>query len=273
MLTRVSEAASGLHVRAVEFKVGSKTLLDKVSMHLMPGEVGALLGPNGAGKSTLLSAIAGLKPTGRGEILLDGEPLSSKALPQLARRRAVLPQDTLVAFDFTAREVVELGRYPHRTAPSPHETEIVEAAMQLTDSWHLSDQRLGWLSGGERLRVQMARVLAQIWEPRPDGASRWLLLDEPTSALDLQHQHGILETVRDWASRQRVGVLMVLHDLNLALRYADHVWVLEQGRMTAEGPVREVLDVPLLTAVWKVRSSCVRDATGTPQILTMGSST
>lgn len=273
MLTRVSEAPSGLDVRSVEFKVGDRTLLDNVSMKLMPGEVGALLGPNGAGKSTLLSAIAGLKPPSRGDILIDGEPLSARQLPQLARRRAVLPQDTLVAFDFTAREVVELGRYPHRTQPSRHEAEIVEAAMRMTDSWHLADQRLGWLSGGERLRVQMARVLAQIWEPRPDGASRWLLLDEPTSALDLQHQHGVLETVRDWATRQQVGVLMVLHDLNLALRYTDRVWVLEQGRLIADGPVREVLDEALLASVWKVRSSAVRDATGTPQVLTTGSAT
>lgn len=267
---RVTSPSTGLHARAVDLKAGPKTLLHNVSLELNPGEVGALLGPNGAGKSTLLSLMAGLKSPSQGDIFIDGERLDSQALPQMAQRRAFLPQDTLVAFDFTAREVVELGRYPHRSNPSRNEADIVEAAMRMTESWHLADQRLAWLSGGERLRVQLARVLAQIWEPRPDGKSRWLLLDEPTAALDLQHQHGVLETVRDWANRQQVGALMVLHDLNLALRYTDRVWVLEQGRMVAAGPVREVLDGSMLSSVWNVCSNEVRDAKGIPQIITTG---
>lgn len=270
MLTLVATAPEGLHVASVDVQAGSKTLLHNVSLSLRPGEVGALLGPNGAGKSTLLNVIAGLKAPRQGAIHLDGERLSAARLPALARRRAVLPQDTHVAFDFSAREVVSLGRYPHRMQPSHDEDAIIESAMRMTDSWHLADQRLGWLSGGERLRVQLARVLAQIWEPPPDGASRWLLLDEPTASLDQQHQHGILETVRDWATRQGVGVLMVLHDINLALRYIDRVWVLEQGRLVAQGPARDVLDGPLLASVWKVCSNEVRDACGVPQVLTTG---
>jgi iron complex transport system ATP-binding protein len=272
MLMRTSPTPSGLHARAVDLRAGAKTLLHDVSLDLQPGEVGALLGPNGAGKSTLLSVIAGLKQPSGGEILIDGERLHSHRLPlpQLAQRRAFLPQDTLVAFDFTAREVVELGRYPHRSNPSRHEADIVPAAMRMTDSGHLADQRLAWLSGGERLRVQLARVLAQIWEPRPDGQSRWLFLDEPTSALDLQHQHGVLDTIRHFAKQQCIGILMVLHDLNLALRYTDRVWVLEQGRLIAAGPVQEVLNGNMLAAVWNVQSKEVRDATGIPQILSTG---
>lgn len=267
---RVPPPSTGFHACAVGLKAGPKTLLHNVSVNLNPGEIGALLGPNGAGKSTLLSVMAGLKTPSQGDIFIDGERLDSHALSQMARRRAFLPQDTQVAFDFTAREVVELGRYPHRSNPSRDEAAIVEAAMRMTESWHLTNQRLAWLSGGERLRVQLARVLTQIWEPLPDERSRWLLLDEPTAALDLHHQHGVLETVRNWAIRQGVGVLMVLHDLNLALRYTDRVWVLEQGRMLAAGPVREVLDVAMLSSVWNVCSDEVRDAAGIPQIITTG---
>ena len=139
-----------------------------------------------------------------------------------------------MAFDFSVREVVELGRYPHRLHPCQNEAALIDEAMSITQISHLADRRMAWLSGGERLRVQLARVLAQIWEAPADGAHRWLLLDEPTSSLDLQHQHSVLATVRDWAHKRGVGVLMVLHDLNLAL-LADRLLVLDQGHAIAAG--------------------------------------
>lgn len=257
----------GLHAHAVGLTANGSKLLQDVDLHLQSGQIGAILGPNGAGKSTLLSVLAGLQLPHSGQVTVDGHKLSRANLPELARRRSVLPQDSQMAFDFSAREVVELGRYPHRLHPSQNETSIVQAAMALTNTLHLASRSMVWLSGGERLRVQLARVLAQIWEAPLDGGSRWLLLDEPTSSLDLQHQHAVLGTVRDWAHQHGVGVLMVLHDLNLALRYTDRVWVLEQGRLRTEGSPALVINEALLQDVWSVRGTSVRDRDGCPQQL------
>ena len=263
----------GLCAQSVCVTAQGGSLLRNIDLQLPPGQVGAILGPNGAGKSTLLGILAGLIAPQHGRVMLDGQPIGPAQMPVLARRRAVLPQETQVAFDFSVREVVKLGRYPHRLQPSQHETKILSAAMTLTDVLHLADRPMAWLSGGERLRVQLARVLAQIWEPVPHDASRWLLLDEPTAALDLYHQHSVLGTVREWAHSQGVGVLMVLHDLNLALRYADQAWVLQQGRLVAHGATLEALNVQTLQTTWCVRSTPVQDIDSCPQILTAVMST
>ena len=267
MYSDTSAHPLGLCAQAIGLTAQGQPLLQGVDLHLLPGQVGAILGPNGAGKSTLLGVLSGLKAPHHGRVWIDARPLTRAQLPALARRRAVLPQDTQVAFDFSAREVVELGRYPHRLQPSADESTIVEQAMALTHTSHLAQRRMAWLSGGERLRVQLARVLAQIWEAPADGSSRWLLLDEPTAALDLQHQHTVLATVRDWAHRQGVGVLMVLHDLNLALRYTDRVWVIQDGRLRASGSTSTVLDPALVSDVWQIGVSDTRAPCGQAQLL------
>jgi iron complex transport system ATP-binding protein len=123
-------------------------------------------------------------------------------MPALALRRALMPQESAVAFDFTAQEIVALGRYPHRGA-GRDEDAITEEAMALTDVSALAPRVLNTLSGGEKARAHMARALAQLWHPRPDGASRWLLLDEPTAALDLAHQHAAMRLLRAWAAARR----------------------------------------------------------------------
>ncbi len=257
----------GLRGRGVSVRAGASTLLQRVDLSLAPGEVGAILGPNGAGKSTLLSVLAGLRAPDEGEVWLDGRAVVPAAVRHLARHRAVLPQETIVAFDFRVQEVVELGRYPHVQAPSRHEREIVQAAMQATGVAALAQRPVGSLSGGERARVQLARVMAQIWEPRADGAPRWLMLDEPTAALDLRHQHDALHTVRRWAREQGVGVVAVLHDLTLALRYADRAWVLDGGSLQASGPPERVLEPALVQRVWRVAASAVRAEDGVCQLL------
>ena len=257
----------GLCARGVGVRVGTSTLLHGVDLQLAPGEVGAILGPNGAGKSTLLSVLAGLRAPDSGRVTLNGHTVSPAQVHQLARHRAVLPQETAVAFDFRVQEVVELGRYPHHVQPSRHETAIVQAAMQATGVEHLSQRAVASLSGGERARVQLARVMAQIWEASADAAPRWLLLDEPTAALDLRHQHETLSTVQRWAREQGVGVLAVLHDPNLALRYADRAWVLDGGVLQASGAPVRVLRPALVQRVWQVQASTVRAADGVPQLL------
>ncbi len=257
----------GLVARDISLHAGTRCLLQPLSVQLHVGRVTAILGPNGAGKSTLLSLLCGQRRPDVGEVWLDGVPLAAQAPQALARRRALLPQDTQIAFDFSARDVTELGRYPHRESPSADEAGIVDAALHAAGVHALATRRVPTLSGGERARVQLARVLAQIWEPPADGASRWLLMDEPTAALDLHHQREVLRLARDWAHRQGVGVVAVLHDLNLALRYADEVLVLDGGALVARGEPRTTLDKTLLARVWRVQAHPVYAPDGVAQLL------
>lgn len=246
---------------------GGRVLLDGITATLQPGRFTAILGPNGAGKSTLLSLLSAQRTPDAGQVLLDGTPLHTLSAHTLALRRAVMPQESAVAFDFTAREVAELGRYPHRKHPDANEAAIVDQALAATDVAALAPRIFNTLSGGEKARVHLARALAQVWGPRADGAARWLLLDEPTAALDLAHQHQALRLLRDWAHDQGLGVVAVLHDLNLALRYADDVLLLARGEAACHGPVGDVLTAERIESVWDVGCTPVRTAKGLLQYL------
>ncbi|WP_184858550.1 heme ABC transporter ATP-binding protein [Acidovorax soli] len=243
-----------------------RPLLATVHAQLQPGRFTAILGPNGAGKSTLLSMLSGQRTPRSGSVGLSGRPLARIGAPELARLRAVLPQETAVAFDFTVQEVVEMGRFPHRQSPSRQEARIAHDAMEATGVAHLATRGVNTLSGGERARAHLARALAQIWEPLPDGATRWLLLDEPTAALDLAHQHQAMALVRRWAVEQGIGVVAVLHDLNLALRYAHDVVLMGAGRCDV-GPAPEILNPAAIARVWGVQCSEVRASDGVAQFL------
>lgn len=257
----------GLSATGVGVQRGGRWLLRDVSLQLSAGEVGVVLGPNGAGKSTLLSVLSGLLAPQEGTVSIDGKAVKAGQAERWATRRSVLLQDTTVAFEFSAQDVVALGRYPHRMRPSGDEDRIVTEALSATDVAHLASRSMAHLSGGERLRVQLARVLAQIWEAPADGASRWLLLDEPTAALDLRHQHEVLGLLRRWAQQQSVGVLLVLHDLNLALRYADRVWIVNEGRQVAGGRPVDALSPDRVAAVWGIRVYPAFAHDGTPQLI------
>ena len=236
--------------------------LATVDVQIAAGRFTAILGPNGAGKSTLMSMLVGERVPQCGQVLLDGHPLASHGMASLAQRRSVMPQDCSVAFDFTAQEVVELGRYPHRNQPAANEEQIVAEAMALTGVDHLAQRSINTLSGGERARTHLARALAQIWLPPVDGSARWLLLDEPTAALDLAHQHHAMRLLRQWAHEQGAGVVAVIHDLNLALRYADDVLVLGGEAGVHHGPVLDVLQPELVRQVWGVQCDPVRSSDG-----------
>ncbi len=252
-----SPLAGLLEAVGVSVEVPGKTLLQASSAHFAAGQVTAILGPNGAGKSTLMSVLTGQRQPGGGQIYLAGQTLAGYRQGELARLRACVAQETQVAFEFTVREVVELGRYPHRRQPSPHEAAIALQAMQATAVEHLQHRAFNTLSGGEKARVHLARALAQVWEPvlvvgSNAAAVRWLLLDEPTAALDLRHQHRMLQLARSWACQQGVGVVAVLHDLNLALRYSDRCVVLQGGQVVASGVTAEVLTPLCIQKVWDV---------------------
>lgn len=245
--------------------------LANVQVKIPAGRFTAILGPNGAGKSTLMSMLVGERPPQCGQVLLDGVELNRHAPQTLAMRRAVMPQDCSVAFDFTAQEVVELGRYPHRQHAGAQEPQIVRSAMELTGVDHLAQRSINTLSGGERARAHLSRALAQIWQAPEDGSARWLLLDEPTAALDLAHQHHAMRLLRQWAAEQGVGVVAVIHDLNLALRYADDVLVLGGNAGTGagvhHGAVLDVLQPALVRQVWGMQCDPVHSSDGALQYI------
>lgn len=257
-----------LEVVGVSVEVPGRSLLQDASAQFTAGQVTAVLGPNGAGKSTLMSMLTGQRKPTSGHVYLGGKALPAYASADLARVRASVAQETQVAFEFTVHEVVELGRYPHRRQPGKNEADVVLQAMQATAVDHLQHRALNTLSGGEKARVHLARALAQVWEPvtgsAGDGSVRWLLLDEPTAALDLQHQHRMLQLVRAWATAQGVGVVAVLHDLNLALRYSDRCVVLQGGQVVGSGATADVLTPACIENVWGVVAHPVATQGGAP---------
>ncbi len=222
--------------------INGKTLIENINLTVTPGEVLAILGPNGAGKSTVFKVMAGEYRHFSGEMTINGQTYQSYSSNSRAKMIGVLPQSSELAFPFSVYEVVMLGRLPHSTG-SKKDREIAVAAMQQLDVLKLADALYPSLSGGEKQRVQLARVLCQIWQAPTanlDAEHRYLLLDEPTSALDLSHQHQTLSLARELAARG-MGVLCILHDLNLAAQYADKILMLSAGKIMNQGNVSEVL--------------------------------
>jgi iron complex transport system ATP-binding protein len=230
-----------LVVESVSLAVGAAILLDRVSMTIRPGEVLVLVGPNGAGKSTLMNVVAGdLAPTS-GTVTLDGRDIGDYRPHELSLKRAVLPQQSLLQFAFTVREVVEMGRSPH---DDTHEERLaqVDRALHRTEMAPFADRVYPSLSGGEMARTQLARVLAQ--------DAPLLLLDEPTASLDLRHQQHVMELAREIALSGG-SVVAVVHDLNLAAAAAHRVVLLHQGRIVGDGEPWTVMDERLLSEVYQ----------------------
>ncbi|MGB6104230.1 MAG: heme ABC transporter ATP-binding protein [Pusillimonas sp.] len=246
-------SATGLGVRR-----GRQTVVRQVSLQLPPGQVLSLLGANGAGKSTLLSAFAGEirpEPTPNGEcaIFLNGRALSSLSAGQQARCRTVLPQKPGLAFDLQVSEVVSMGAYPFPALSQDEVDALTRDTLRRLDITHLAPRRYLELSGGEQQRVQFARVVLQILaERQADPRGRYMLLDEPTSSLDPLHQQALLRIVAELARSERVGVLVILHDVNLAALWSDRIALLSEGTLLACGEPLSVLTPENLKAVYGV---------------------
>ena len=260
---------SGWQLDRLEVGVPGGDVLVRLHAHIAPGRLTAIVGPNGAGKSSLLATLTGQWAPHAGRVLLDGLPLSRWSAANLARRRAMMVQDGSVSFDFTVQEVVELGRYAHRLQPSRNEAAIVGDAMAATQMEAFAGRSVRSLSGGERARAHLARALAQVWEPPAGGQARWLLLDEPTAAMDLAWQHRSMDLLQHWAQVRGVGVVVVVHDMNLALRYADDA-LLVHGGGCLHGPVAEVLSPQTMRDVWGVGCFATTAPDGTQQYLFAG---
>lgn len=245
-----------LSVSDLRVSLGARRVLDGVGAMFRPGRVTAILGPNGSGKSTLVKALAGLLDTDSGHVLLGTRQIARIDPRERARLVGYLPQDPSVHWDLGVRELVALGRLPHRSpfaGPSAEDRAAVEAALEATGTGHLAQRTAHQLSGGERARVLLARVLA--------GAPAWLLADEPLASLDPVHQLALLDQLRALAAGG-MGVVIVLHDLVQAARAADEVLLLKEGRVVAFGPAREALAHQPLREAFGVEVMVVPDEQG-----------
>lgn len=219
-----------LKVTNADLSIGNKKLLQGINLSIDNNEFIAICGPNGAGKSSLFKLLSGeLAPT-QGAVQLHQIKLSDWKPRQLARHRALLQQHCEVSFDYAVKDVVLLGRYPHHQGNiQPYDITIADMAMHEMDIMHLANQTYSTLSGGERARTHMARVLAQIWDPAT--RCKLLLLDEPIAALDVLHQHKTLQLAKQWTRTRKTTVIAIVHDFNLAAQYADRIALLHQGQM------------------------------------------
>lgn len=231
-----------LHIENLRADLNGRPILRGVTMTAKAGEVTAICGANGAGKSTLLRAVLGEIPS-TGKITLNGRDPRGQSSKALAQTRAVMAQDTQVAFGFTVAEVVSMG---HEAGSAAFDPEVIARALTAVGLQDHAARPLHALSGGERQRAQLARALAQVWHPiGPDGA-RWLFLDEPVSSLDLGHQLHVMALVRRFAEAGG-GVMMVMHDLNLTASVAHQIGFVIAGQIAAAGPADQVLSAPRLS--------------------------
>lgn len=240
----MSLAATGVGVN-----VDGAQLLEDVDLEIARGELVVVLGPNGAGKSTLLAALAGDRPVSAGTIHIGETPLDAIDLARQAELRAIVAAPPALAFDYTVSDVVSMGWiHGERFGAEAHAHALVQVLdeCELTD---LADRVFMTLSGGERQRVQFARGLLQIWRPHGDESPRWLLLDEPTANLDIAHAIDLLAAL-ERAAQQGIGVMAIVHDLDLGVRFADRVLLLESGRVAASGAPEAVMTSEILTRVY-----------------------
>ena len=244
---------------AIEVRAGGKTLLEEASVTVVPGSVTVLVGPNGAGKSTLLKVLAGEIRPRDGNVTINGRMLRELAPRQLAAMRAVLPQSVHVAFPFSVAEVVGIG------AAGPQLELKVRRVLARVDMLAFHDHPYDRLSGGEMQRVQLARVLLQLENGEPPG---YLLLDEPTASLDLAHQLMVIRLMRTLAG-EGLGVLAILHDLNLAAMAADRIVALRHGRVVAAGTPAEIMTNATIERIFGVASRA-NWAPDTPFLLPQG---
>jgi len=272
-----------LEARNLSLSFSDIPLLRNINLMVRPGEVTTIVGPNGAGKTSLLRCMVDELSATDGEVLFNQIDIDHWSTSDRARSLAVLPQQSLLDFPFTAEEVVMLGRTPHDTG-ARKDAEIVAEALAVVDGDYLSERFYTQLSGGEKQRVHLARVLAQIWEPVVENKDvedkgvegncvdetyrdRYLVLDEPTSSFDLAHQKLTLDVVQAFASKG-AGVLMVMHDLNLAARCSDQIVLMQCGEIVTSGTPEQVLTPDNIRRVFDVEAEVgVHPQTGKPLVI------
>lgn len=242
-----------LHIKDISYEVQGKPILQQVNAVIRPGVLTTLMGSNGAGKSTLLNIISGaIRPT-RGNISWDGKPMEDWNVKELAKTRAVLRQQYAIQMPFSVFEIIAMGRYPHIKNKLTAQCKVVISRVaEFTGVTPFLKRNYLTLSGGEQQRVQLARVLAQVWDTPSD--QRLILLDEPVSALDIQYQHQLLSLAKS-LTHANFTVVAVLHDLNLAMQYADDVLLLKKGSVVKFAAKEEALNEAHIYETFGVQAS------------------
>jgi len=241
-----------IEAQDISIQIGSTRIVHGVGFSAKPGELVAIVGPNGSGKTTLLKALCG-ELAYEGRVAFNGRDLRSMKPLDAAGIRAVLPQATSLSFPFTVREIVRMGLTGGRSGIIGTEAEqLPEIALARVDLEGFAGRFYQELSGGEQQRVQLARVLCQVWVPVLDGQPRYLFLDEPVSSLDIKHQLIIMDIARDFV-KAGGGVVAILHDLNLAAMYADRIHVMHRGRLDTVGAPQDVLSDLMIERVFGCR--------------------
>ncbi|MGB0522606.1 MAG: heme ABC transporter ATP-binding protein [Flammeovirgaceae bacterium] len=230
----------------IDYSLKGKAILQDVSLQLQPGKLTALLGPNGAGKSTLLKVLSGRVRPQKGMVLLDENPLEEIKENELALRRAVMPQRTIVQFPYTVKEIVMMGCIAHKSPIAVQEKLAIEK-LNAVDFQYSPDRSYLNLSGGEQQRVQLARVLAQVSSPL--HSNKYLLLDEPTSSLDIAREQQLMQIIKQLC-KAGIGVLVIIHDINLAIQYADELIFMKSGRVVTSGEVMDVAKAAIIESVY-----------------------
>jgi iron complex transport system ATP-binding protein len=238
-----------------------------ISLDVARRAIVGILGPNGSGKTTLLRLLAGTRRPQRGSVMLDGQPLASRSRDALARRIAVVPQETQLAFDYSVVEVAMMGRYAHLGAfeiEGPDDAAFVNAALAATGTQHLADRPFATLSGGEKQRVVIAAALAQL--SGSDDAPL-LLLDEPTASLDIGYQLEVVSVLRQLHADTGLAIVISTHDLNLAASLCDQLLLVREGRVIAEGPTETVLTAGNIRALYGVEAEVIVRPSGRRVVL------
>lgn len=255
-----------LEARGLTLAYDGRPVVADLDFALPDGEVTAIIGPNGCGKSTLLKGLGRVLAPAAGEVLLDGVPLSRIPTRRIATQLSLLPQSPVAPSGLTVAELVARGRHPHQRWYEQFaraDERIVREALDATDVGHLAELPLDELSGGQRQRVWLSMTLAQ--------QTGIVLLDEPTTYLDLAHQVEVLELVHELNARHGRTVLMVLHDISLAARYASRIVAMKDGAVVASGTPEEVVTEELLAEVFGLRASVIREPVlGRPHVLPLG---
>jgi len=263
---RRSSVSARLSAESIELHYGAKTVVRDLSLRIPDGRFSVIVGPNGCGKSTLLRSLCRLLPTASGQVLLDGRDIQQRPARELARELGLLPQGALVPEGLRVADLVARGRYPHQSLLrqwSRADADAVAAAMAATDVSELAQQRVDELSGGQRQRAWIAMVLAQ--------QTPLLLLDEPTTYLDISHQIDLLELFRRLNREAGRTLVAVLHDLNQACRYADHLIALRDGRIVAEGPPAQIVTPALVRQLFDLDCVIIQDPVShTPLVIARG---
>jgi iron complex transport system ATP-binding protein len=256
-----------ISIKDLKFAYDSKLIVDDISLSISDGEFIGIIGPNGAGKSTLIKLIEGILVPKAGKLLLNELPISAYKRKTLAKIVGYVPQTFSTAFEYSAYDIVMMGRFPYLSvfsSENEQDKNIVRKSMEETDIWDLRNRLFSELSGGEKQRVVLASALAQ--QPK------MLLLDEPTAALDIKHQLHFHEILKSLQQIQQMTIVTITHDVNLATRYCDRIIVLKDGRVIADGEPSRIIDVDLISRVYGVDVTIIRHpGDGKPLLVLSGS--